>query len=112
EIRRRFQRFVQIVHVSAVMLVVMDLHRRFVDVGLQRVRRIRERGKGKCHVVLLLCYFQSAKPPACSKAPARRNMPTSSKCLVKICMPTGRPAAVLPQGTLMQGIPARSPVMV
>jgi hypothetical protein len=39
-------------------------------------------------------------------------MVASSKCLVKICIPTGSPSAVFPHGTLMHGIPARLPVIV
>lgn len=48
----------------------------------------------------------------CSNAWARRNIPNSSKCFVRICIPTGRPVAVTPAGTLMHGMPARLPVMV
>ena len=48
----------------------------------------------------------------CSKACASRNIPASLKCLVRICIPTGSPAAVFPAGTLMHGMPARLPVMV
>ena len=38
-----FESFVQIRDVSAVMLVVMDFHRLRVDVGLERVERVRKR---------------------------------------------------------------------
>src|SRR5258708_5383104 len=101
-------------------LVMMDLHGLLVDVGLQRVKCVGQRGNGKCHSVSFssLIYrqsrvlFQPANPPAFSKASARRNMPVSSKCRVSICMPTGNPSDVFPHGTLMQGIPARSPVIV
>ena len=37
-----FERLVQIVDIRLVMLVVMDFHRLGIDVGLQRIERIRQ----------------------------------------------------------------------
>ena len=53
-------------------------------------------------------------PPAFSKASATRRRRASSKCLAKICMPTGRRGSlgVWPQGTLIPGMPARLAVTV
>ena len=39
-----FERGVEVRHVGAVMLVVMDLHRLGVDVGLQGIVRVRQVG--------------------------------------------------------------------
>ncbi len=44
-----FNRLVQVIHVSLVMLVVMDFHRSGVDRRFQRVKRIRQRGQRVCH---------------------------------------------------------------
>jgi len=43
------QRRVQVGHVRAVMLLVMDPHRQLVDVRFEGVIRIRERGKFVSH---------------------------------------------------------------
>src|ERR1035437_8596376 len=117
----RFQRFVQVGDIRVMVLAVVDLHRHFVDVRLQRIGRIGQWRKCERHSDLLypLVGARHASPecnqagsPAFSKASASRNMVVSSKCLVKICIPTGNPPAVFPHGTLMHGIPAKSPVMV
>ncbi len=49
QIGRRFERLVQIRHISAMVFVVMNLHGQLVDVRLQRVKRVRQRGNGECH---------------------------------------------------------------
>ena len=43
QIRRRFQRLVQIGDVGVVMLAVMNLHGHLVDVWLQRIGRVGQR---------------------------------------------------------------------
>ena len=50
QVRRGFQRLVQIGHVGVVMLAVMDLHRHLVDVRLQRVGRVGQRRKCEWHM--------------------------------------------------------------
>ena len=47
--RRALQRGVDFVHVGLVVLVVMEFHRRLVDVRLERVVRVRKRRNGVGH---------------------------------------------------------------
>jgi len=47
------QGLVEVGHVSAVMLVMMDLHRLGVDVRFECVKRVRQRGHSKCHGFIL-----------------------------------------------------------
>src|SRR5439155_8757289 len=47
------QGLVEVGNVSAVMFVMMDLHRLGVDVRLKCVKRVRQRGHGKCHGFIL-----------------------------------------------------------
>ena len=49
----RLQRRVQVLHVRAMMVVVVDLHGALVDVRLQGVVRVRQGGKGERHDRLL-----------------------------------------------------------
>ena len=58
QIGRGFKRFVQVGDVGVVMLTVMNLHRLFIDVGLERIRGVRQRGKCEGHHQLLgLCTW-------------------------------------------------------
>ena len=111
QIGRRFQRLVQVVDVAGMMLAVMDFHGLFVDVGFERVERVRKRGNCKCHSCLLLSYLAGESSGFFESVGK-----TEHARLVEVpCQNLHahrRPAAVFPHGTLMHGMPARSPVMV
>jgi hypothetical protein len=47
------KRGIGVLHIRRVMLVVMDLHRVSVDVGLERIEGVGERRKGVGHAYLL-----------------------------------------------------------
>ena len=51
QIGSRLQRLVQVGDVSVVVLAVMDLHRHFVDVRLERIGRIGQWWKCEWHIV-------------------------------------------------------------
>jgi len=91
----RFQRFVQVGDVRVMVFVVVDFHRHFVDVRLQRIEGIPHLWKCERHSDLFYPLLVGPGMPGpyccCSKAWASRNIVVSSKCLVKICMPTGTP---------------------
>ena len=90
QVGRGFQRLIEVGDVGVVVLAVMDLHRLLVDVRLQGVGRVRQRWKCEWHIVSPVL-----SPLRYFKASARRNMVVSSKCRVKICIPTGSPVGRL-----------------
>jgi len=129
EVGRRFQRLIQIGDISVVVLAMVN-SMVICRCTARSDRRVRQCWKRKCIVYLSLLVRISPRlacpaptgdvyvagacparpvqftPPALSNASAMRNMVISPKCRVRICIPTGRPSAVRPHGTLMHGMPA------